>query len=264
MEYFKWKRNIQPFSGENYNIWKFRIRSLLSELEVIHVIDQPKPENPDNKWKKSESTAKNVLIEYLSDSCLSYVKPESSTKQIFAVLDNIFERKSIAKQLGALKKLFNLKLESNTDLCKHFMQFDSLASELTSARATISEIDKVIYLLLTLPPSYDGAITAMETLSEDNITLSFVKSRLLDHEVKLVNENFDTSEKVLHVNQKLNDIKRNNIDFRKPWKNHRGIVKPKQYGVNNKTNVKCHHCGRRGHYKNECRYYLQSLKYKRA
>lgn len=260
MENIKSKRNIQPFNGENYNIWKFRIRSLFNELEVIHVIDKPEPANPDSKWKKSESTAKNALIEYLSDSYLSYVKPESSTKQIFAALDNIFERKSVAKQLGARKKLFSLKLEGDTDLCKHFMQFDSLISELASAGATISEVDKVTQLLLTLPPSYNGVITAIETLSEDNITLSFVKTRLLDHEVKLVNENLDTSKKVLHVEQKTNDVKRYNKEFRKPWKNHRGIVKPKHNGANNKKHVKCHHCGRRGHYKNECRYYLQSLK----
>ncbi|CAG4919528.1 unnamed protein product [Colias eurytheme] len=140
------------------------------------------------------------------------------------------------------------------------MRFDSLISELASAGATITEVDKVTQLLLTLPPSYNGVITAIETLSEDNITLSFVKIRLLDHEVKLVNENLDTSKKVLHVEQKFDDSKRRYRQFRKPWKTQRGIFKPKY--SNKKKHIRCHHCGRKGHYKNDCRYFLKNLKHK--
>lgn len=40
MENSKIKRNIKPFNGEKYSVWKFRIRALLSEMDVIKVIDE--------------------------------------------------------------------------------------------------------------------------------------------------------------------------------------------------------------------------------
>jgi len=39
------KRNIRPFDGEKYSIWKFRIRALLNEIDVLKVIDQEEEED---------------------------------------------------------------------------------------------------------------------------------------------------------------------------------------------------------------------------
>jgi hypothetical protein len=61
MDKFKQKRNIRPFDGEKYNIWKFRIRSLLSELDVIHIVDEEIPENRSDECDYNNRVAKNIL-----------------------------------------------------------------------------------------------------------------------------------------------------------------------------------------------------------
>lgn len=56
--------------------------------------------------------------------------------------------------------------------------------ELKSTGANLDETDIVCHLLLTMPEEYNMMVTALKTLSSEQLILSFVKSRLLDEEAK--------------------------------------------------------------------------------
>lgn len=49
----KGKRNIKPFDGEKYSIWKFRMRALLEEHDLLKVIDETH-EKVTDEIKKAE------------------------------------------------------------------------------------------------------------------------------------------------------------------------------------------------------------------
>lgn len=157
MENSRSKRNIRAFDGEKYSVWKFRIRALLNELDVIKVIDED-PLFENDAWKKNNRIAKSIIVEYLSDAYLSFAKEKSSAKDILTCLDALYERKSIATQLALQKKLLALKLHGDVQLIKHFATFDDLITDLLAAGAKLEETDKVAHLLLTLPSNYDGVL----------------------------------------------------------------------------------------------------------
>lgn len=127
MDNVKQKQNIKPFNGEKYSIWKFRIRSLLSEIDVIEVKDGEIPATRSESWQKKNRIAKNVIVEYLFDSFIGFVNETITAKEIFKNLDSLYKRKSLATQLALRKRLLGFKLQGDIPLMiKHFTIFDDL------------------------------------------------------------------------------------------------------------------------------------------
>ena len=82
----KAKRNINPFDGEKYSVWKSRIRALFAVLDVSKVIDNEMPDVVDDAWKKAEKCVKSTLIVYLSDSFLNFATNDNSARQLLMLL----------------------------------------------------------------------------------------------------------------------------------------------------------------------------------
>jgi hypothetical protein len=66
----------------------------------------------------------------------------------------------------------------------HFLKFDRVMRDLRSTGAKMEKQDIVCHLLLTMPGEYDSVVTALDTLSSEKLTLSFVRTRLRDEDMK--------------------------------------------------------------------------------
>lgn len=110
MENLNIKRNIKAFDGDKYSVWKFRIRALMTEINVIKVIDNEIPDKPTDDWDKAERIAKNIIVEYLSDSLLGFAKGESTAREILHSLDVIYERKKLSHPIGFAKEIARVKI----------------------------------------------------------------------------------------------------------------------------------------------------------
>jgi hypothetical protein len=150
------------------------------------------------------------------------------------------------------EKLFKYKLKSDVALKKHFVELDEMIRDLIACGNSVNEMTKVWYLLNTLPHSYDGVVTAVKTMSDDRLTLAFVKKLLLEHEQKLKKESADTSMKALQF-----QLVYHQSPNKRKLQNKRNYLRGPS---SKKIGQKCFFCGRRNHFKKDCYYYKQELK----
>lgn len=139
--------------------------------------------NKKEKRVKKDRRCKSLLISRIHDSQLEYVQERQSPKEIWDALSRVFERKSIASRMHLKRQMLSMRFEGGS-LRDHFLRFDRLIREYRGTGADMDEFDVVCHLLLTLGPAYSTVVTALETMPEENLSMEFVKCRLLDEETK--------------------------------------------------------------------------------
>lgn len=80
-----------------------------------------------------------------------------------------------------------MKYNIRDDLQEHYTKYDKISRELKNLGANFQESDIACFLLLSMPAEYESVVTAIRTISDDDLQLSIVKNRLL--EFKTVNRN---------------------------------------------------------------------------
>ncbi|KAG5898770.1 hypothetical protein JTB14_010980 [Gonioctena quinquepunctata] len=162
---------------------------LLEEKQISETLEKTIDDFTDdrskNEFSVKDSKAKSMFVQCITDKHLDLVKDSKSSKEMMKALQDVFERKSVFTKLTLKKKLLTLKLKRNEKLEDHFLIFDTLIRDLESAGSKLEEEDKVCHLLLSLNEEFESVITAIETMNSTTVSMDFVKSRLLDEELKI-------------------------------------------------------------------------------
>ena len=231
---------IEKFSGENFHLWKFKMQMVLEEKDLWGIVKGDEVEPTDEgttdaqrrQFQRRERKALATICLSLGDEQLSLVRSAATAREAWSKLESQYEVKSLANKLFLRKKYFTMSMGVDESMSEHINKMKNLAGRLEAVGASITEDDQVATLLCSLPESYNGLITALESRADD-LTLEFVIARLL-HEERKRKENLsapDAGEKALFS------------------KNDRG----NQKNFRNKKKGKCHNCGIPGHWARECR-----------
>ncbi len=108
---------------------------------------------------------------------------------------------------------------------EHIKKMTEVFDELAVIAEPVSEEDRVVYLLASLPDAYDVLVTALES---SVLPLETVTERLLREEKLKGKGTKDEEARLLVV------------------------------GSNPKTTLTCYYCGKTGHYKRDCRKWAKS------
>jgi hypothetical protein len=196
-------------------------------------------------WEKLDRRARSTIRLCLEDSVLLNVSGESTAKELWDKLGNLYQSKSLVNKLFLRKKLYHLRMEDGDSVTEHLNAFNTLVSQLVSVNITIAEEDKCITLLCSFPDSWDNLVVAIGSTTQSTLKYEDVVSSLLSEEMRWKSMDSHSTD-ALFVRGRTQD--------RNPGKPSGGRSKSTGRSKSpGKSLRKCWKCGKTGHYKKDCK-----------
>ena len=236
------KTTIIPLNGKNYPTWKVQCRMALIKDGLWGIVngteEVPGEGNAEarRKYLAKRDRALALVVLAVAPSLLYLLGDPEDPKVVWKKLEEQFQRKTWANKLQLRRKLFSLKLKESGSVNEHVKTMTEIFEELAVIGDPVSEEDRVVHLLASLPESFDMLVTALEAQSENVPKWELVTERLLHEELKL----------------KEKGPPRTCVDGRK------ALVAGQTQRP--KTSFTCHYCKKPGHFKRDCRKFIASQK----
>lgn len=109
--------------------------------------------------ESSEAKAQAIIISGVADSHLEYLK-EKTAYEMFKKLEENFKTKGVRSRIYLRRKLTEEKYCERKPLMEHFIAMEEIFSQLKDAGNVLTEEEKINYVLLSMPRSYENVITA--------------------------------------------------------------------------------------------------------
>ncbi|KAH9725257.1 hypothetical protein KPL70_007804 [Citrus sinensis] len=196
------KIDLEKFNGKNdFNMWKVKMEVLLVTQGLGDAI-QPVTKKEGKQFSTSKTPkqvaeidrkAKSTIILSLADSVIKEVAKEPTVVDLWAKLESIYVKKSLANRLYIKMRMFTLKIVEGTSLDDHLDEFNKVCDTLETIDVALDDEDKALLLISPLPKSYgnfvDELMYGRQTLSLDEVKSALNTKELQEKKFKKKGQN---------------------------------------------------------------------------
>ncbi|MCO5560834.1 hypothetical protein L7F22_014454 [Adiantum nelumboides] len=177
---------IRNFDGTNFTIWKWRMMDVLVNKELAAPLkDRKERVYNDDQWKKLDARARATICLHLGESIFFTIMDKTTAFELWDSLCSAWDDKSASNKVFLMKKLMRLSMKEGSSVSSHLNEFNALYSQLTSKGLNFDDEMKAIFLLCSLPASWDTFNTAISNSTHGGkLTFGEVTSALLTEEIR--------------------------------------------------------------------------------
>lgn len=238
------KYEVEKFTGRNnFTLWKLQMLDVLVS-QGLGLAFKTKPDKMSAEdWEDISMRTLSMIRLHLSSEVLLQVMTENTVTKLWDRLRVMYDKKSLSTRLYTSVKLFSFRMLDGTSLQDHIDAFNLIVAELASLGETVENEKKALYLLTSLPKSYEHLV---QTILYGKSSVSYeetVETLLTDEMRKSINHQEDV-----------------------PSSSRSGAALATTRGTNEKSfgnksksrskdfsKVECWKCGQKGHLKRDCK-----------
>ncbi|KAH9684673.1 DNA (cytosine-5)-methyltransferase 1B [Citrus sinensis] len=246
--------DLEKFNGDNdFYLWSLKMRAILIQQGLDSALDDE--EDLMAKKEKVEGSssfgadqriinnkAHSTIILHLSDEVLREVSKERTATGLWAKLEEMFLKKSLAKRLYMKRRLYTFSMKDGVAMKDHVDEFNKLILVLENVNIILEDKDRALILLSSLPESYEHFVDIL-LYGRQILSLKDVKDALESKDLKKRSEVKDQTNAEGLVAKGKPERKHN-----KQKKNNNQKDKAKK----KKKKRKCYFCQKKGHYIKDC------------
>lgn len=174
------KFSVAKLNDQNYQPWKFKVKMLLIREGRWTMISEPKPDPVTQEWTEKDYKAQSTISLSIEDSQIVHVCKCTSAKAMWEELQKVHERANLSNKLYLLRKLYQSKLANGQDMQDYIRATLELVERLRGIGEEVREFHVAALLLGGLPENYETLVTALDARPDDELTLEYVKGKLVD------------------------------------------------------------------------------------
>lgn len=223
--------SIVPLKERNYPTWKVQCRLALMKEGLWSIVNETETAPAEGEARRKFMLRKDRAVAIIGlsvDPSLLYLFGDDPDDPVtvWKKLQQQFQKKTWANKLEVRRKLYSLRLHEGESVQAHIKSMTELFQELAVLDAAVSEEDKVVHLLASLPKSYDMLVTALEA----NDTVPSMEK---------------VTERLLHKERKMRDKSTGYDDSERK-------ALTAGHTMKQESKPKCHFCKKPGHFKRDC------------
>jgi gag-polypeptide of LTR copia-type len=185
-------------------------------------------------WEEDEAVLMNLIVSSIPDLTFNKIKDKSSVKEVWEALKDLHEKRSPMVVIELQWCIGNIRCRDNENLHTHLENLQVMKEKLAPLGSNIPELEFAYILLWSLPPSYQGIISAI------NASADFAKATITPVSItQLALDEYNCLQ-----GDKLK------LDMDEAFGVSPQVRRPKWRGK--RSNIECYNCKKHRHTKVEC------------
>ena len=254
--------DIRKFDGSNFGLWKEQIQDILVQKKQRAPIAFATRQAAltehfqvtQFEWEELDAMARSTIRLHLAESVYFTVLDCPTVHATWLKLCNTYEQNTPSNKVFLMQKLFNLRIKENGSVAHHINDFESTFAQMRAQRMNLDDELKAIFLLCSLPASWDTFCTAAVSNSAPNGNLVYgnITGALLSEESRRKTMGSSHHGEAHYVQKEGKQRQGRSKQHNESNKDGKKDASPGLSKSHGKKDIQCHFCDKFGHLKKDC------------